>query len=121
MLPKTLLDIKNKKLFIILWVFIIIFVGCTQKTELLPLAKNIKVLYEKPQNCILLGREIGQKIDTMNSMSLLELRESALNDLKNKTSILMGDTLHILNMEKGWNAFWEGNEYLIEGEIYKCE
>ena len=36
----------------------------------------------------------------MGSMSLLELRESSFNDLKNKASRLDGDTLYILNMEK---------------------
>lgn len=102
-------------------ILLAVFIACTPKTELLPKAKDITTLYEKPKNCKLLGREIGQKIDTMGSMSLLELRESALNDLKNKTSRLGGNALYILNMEKGWNSFWDTNEYLIEGEIYKCE
>lgn len=69
----------------------------------------------------MLSQEIGQKIDTFDSMSLLDLRESALNDLKNKSATLGGDTLYILNMGKGWNLFWDSQEYLVEGEVYKCE
>ncbi|MGI0440323.1 DUF4156 domain-containing protein [Helicobacter himalayensis] len=73
------------------------------------------------EGCMLLGKEIGHKTDTLDSMSLLDLRESALNDLKNKSLALGGDTLHILHMEKGWNFFWYSREYLIEAEVYKCE
>ncbi|HJF82533.1 DUF4156 domain-containing protein [Helicobacter pullorum] len=101
--------------------FALIFVACTPKTQLLSQAYNIEVVYEKPLQCKALGREIGQKVDTMGSMSLLELRESTLKDLKNKVSKLNGDTLYILNMEKGWNSFWDSMEYLIEGEIYECK
>lgn len=81
---------------------------------------KLYLFYEKPQNCKFLGREIGQKIDTWGSTSLLNLRESAINDLKNKAANLGGDTLLILNMEKGWNSTWGVGEYLVEGEIYKC-
>ncbi|RDU59000.1 DUF4156 domain-containing protein [Helicobacter marmotae] len=98
-----------------------LLVGCTSKTHLLPQAKSINITNEKPKDCRLLGQEVGQKIDTWSSMSLLDLRESALNDLKNKSATLGGDTLYILNMEKGWNSFWDSQEYLIEGEIYKCK
>ena len=79
-------------------------VACTSKTALLSEAASIKVMYEKPQNCEFLGREIGQKIDTWGSTSLLNLRESAINDLKNKVANLGGNTLLILNMEKGLNS-----------------
>lgn len=98
-------------------------VVCTPKTELLPQAYHIRTLsqYEKPQNCQFLGREIGQKVDTFGSTSLLNLRESAINDLKNKASNLGGDTLLILNMEKCWNSAWGIGEYLVEGEIYSCD
>lgn len=105
----------------LLFCFNIIFVACTPKTQLDPKAYNINILYEKPLNCKILGREIGQKVDTMGSMSLLELRESSFNDLKNKASRLDGDTLYILNMEKGWNSFWDSTEYIIEGEVYSCK
>ncbi len=102
--------------------FALLCVACTSKTQLLPQARHIKTLpiYEKPQNCKFLGREIGQKIDTWGSTSLLNLRESAINDLKNKAANLGGDTLLVLNMEKGWNSTWGVGEYLVEGEIYKC-
>ncbi len=99
-------------------IFLALFVGCTPKTELLPETKNIKTLYEKPRDCVLLGKEIGHKTDDL-AMSLLDLRESAVNDLKNKSLALEGDTLHILHMEKGWSFFWR--EYLIEAEVYKCK
>lgn len=94
--------------------FALLCVACTSKTQLLPQARHIKTLpiYEKPQNCKFLGREIGQKIDTWGSTSLLNLRESAINDLKNKATNLGGDTLLILNMEKGWNSTWGVGEYL---------
>lgn len=102
-------------------IFLALLTGCTSKTQLLPQAKSIKIINEKPRDCRLLGKEIGQKIDTFGSMSLLDLRESTLNDLKNKSATLGGDTLYILNMERGWNPFWDSQEYLIEGEIYKCQ
>lgn len=99
---------------------LLFFCGCTAKTQLLPEANHIKILDEKPKNCKFLGKEIGQKIDTMGSMSLLELRESALNNLKNKALKLDGNSLYISHTEKGWNAFWGEAEYLIEGEVYQC-
>lgn len=94
------------------------FIGCA--TKLLPQAESIVILYEKPQNCKLLGREIGQKIDSWGAMSLLGLRQSATNDLKNKAANLGGDTIFILNMEKGYNTIIGVPEYLIEGDIYNC-
>ena len=42
------------------------------------------------------------------------------NDLKNKAANLGGNTLLILNMEKGLNSTWGVGEYLVESEIYKC-
>lgn len=107
--------VKN---FVFATLFGCLCMACTPKTELLPQAYHIKTLsqYEKPQNCEFLGREIGQKVDTWGSTSLLNLRESAINDLKNKASKLGGDTLLILNMEKGWNSAWGAGEYLVEGE-----
>lgn len=105
-------------------VFAIIFgllcAACTIKTALLPNAASVEVVYEKPQDCEFLGREFGQKADAYGSLSLLSLRESAINDLKNKASTIDGDTLFILNMEKGYNSTWGVTEYLVEGEIYKC-
>lgn len=103
-----------------IFVFLLVFGGCTIKTQLLPEASNIKILDKQPKNCKVLGKETGQKIDTMGSMGLLELRESALNDLKNKAFKLGGNSLYILHTEKGWNSFWGGTEYLIDNEIYQC-
>lgn len=97
---------------------VLFFVGCA--TKLSPQAENIALLYEKPQNCRLLGREIGQKVDSWGAMSLLDLRQSATNDLKNKAASLGGDTIFVLNMEKGWNSLFGVPEYLVEGDIYKC-
>lgn len=54
-------------------------------------------------------------------MSLLDLRESALNDFKNKSVTLGGDTLIYIKYRKGRNSFWGSQEYLIEGEIYKYQ
>lgn len=96
----------------------LLFVGCA--TKLSPQAENIALLYEKPQNCKLLGREIGQKVDSWGAMSLLKLRQSAINNLKNKAANLGGDTIFILNMEKGLNSMLGAPEYLVEGDIYKC-
>lgn len=93
-------------------------VGCT--TSLLPEAENVIVSYEKPQNCKFIGREIGQAVN-LGFIGLLGLRQSATNDLKNKVVDLGGDTLHILNMEKGLNPIVGGSEYLIEGDIYFCD
>lgn len=100
--------------------FALLCVACTSKTALSSSATNIKVVYEKPQNCKLLGRESGHKIDKWGNLTLLELKESALNDLKNKVSKLSGNTLHILTNEKRDMSWTTWSEYLVEGEIYKC-
>lgn len=94
------------------------FVGCA--TKLLPQAESVALLYEKPQNCKLLGREMGQEVDSWGVMSLLSLRQSATNDLKNKAVSLGGDTIFVLNVEKGSNSIFGAPEYLIEGDIYEC-
>ena len=99
----------------------LIFVACTPTTKLSSQAKQISVVYEKPIECKMLGKETGQKVDVIGSMSLLKLRESALNDLKNKASNAGGNTLHITSMEKGWNSLWNATEYLVDGDIYECK
>ena len=94
-------------------------VACTSKTALLPEAVSLKVVYEKP-NCKLLGRESGHKVDKWGNLSLLEIKESALNELKNKAAKLGGDTLYIMSNEKRDLSLTSWSEYLVEGEIYKC-
>jgi hypothetical protein len=94
-------------------------VACTSKTALLPEATSVKVVYEKP-NCKLLGKESGHKVDKWGNLSLLEIKESALNELKNKAAKLGGDTLYVMSNEKRDLSLTSWSEYLVEGEIYKC-
>ena len=108
----------KKYTFVVLYA--LLCVACTSKTALLSDAASVKVVYEKPQNCGLLGRESGHKIDKWSNLTLLELKESALNDLKNKSLKLGGNTLYILTNESRSMSWTTWSEYLIEGEIYKC-
>lgn len=83
------------------------------KTKLSPQAENIVLLYEKPQNCKLLGREIGHKANSWGTMSLLGLKKSATKKLKKKAANLGGDTIFVLHIDNAESG------YLIEGDFYK--
>ena len=55
----------------------------------------------------------------MKKYTFVALCALLCNDLKNKAANLGGNTLLILNMEKGLNSTWGVGEYLVESEIYK--
>lgn len=90
----------------------LLFVSCATNPS--PQIENIAVLYEKPQNCKLLGREIGHRANSWGAMSLLGLKKSATKKLKKKAANLGGDTIFVLHIDNAESG------YLIEGDIYKC-
>ena len=107
-------------------VFAIIFgllcAACASVTALISGAEDIYEVYEKPQNCEYLYRVEGEKIDRRGSLSLAQMRESAINDLKNKVagSELGGNTVHIVSNEKRDKDKKPRSEYLVVGDVYKC-
>lgn len=95
----------------------LIFVACV---ELSPEAQRIILANDKPQDCTLLGSEIGKIIDIAGAMSVSALMQGAENDLRQRAAKLGGDTLYILNADKNWNDALGGYEQIINGEVYKC-
>lgn len=104
-------------------IFGLLFAACSGVTELMGDAENIYEVYEKPQDCEYLYRVEGGKIDKNGKLSLAEMRESAINDLKNKVwgSELGGNTVHIVSHEKRDRTEKPRSEYLVVGDVYQCK
>lgn len=68
-------------------------------TPLLDEASVVQFAPNAPSNCVRLGEIQGYKRNTQGNLSLLELRNSAKNELKNKAYAMGADTLVIIGTD----------------------
>ncbi|MGX3010307.1 hypothetical protein ACWIUD_01915 [Helicobacter sp. 23-1044] len=95
----------------------VFFVACG---GLSPLAENILLLSEKPNDCKMLESAKGAIVDVSGAMSDAAMKEKAMNYLRERSVKVDGDALLILSAEKKWDYALGGWEMEIKGEIYKC-
>lgn len=113
------------------------------KTTITPLLDEASVVHfapNAPSNCIRLGEIQGYKRNTQGNLSLLELRNSAKNELKNKAYAMGADTLVIIGTDsisatdgfyatRSFYPYETGfyvpasypKEYLMDTIAYKCK
>lgn len=119
------------------------FVCACAKTTITPLLDEASVVHfapNAPSNCIRLGEIQGYKRNTQGNLSLLELRNSAKNELKNKAYAMGADTLVIIGTDsisatdgfyttRSFYPYETGfyvpasypKEYLMDAIAYKCK
>lgn len=119
------------------------FVCACAKTTITPLLDEASVVQfapNAPSNCIRLGEIQGYKRNTQGNLSLLELRNSAKNELKNKAYAMGADTLVIIGTDsisatdgfyatRSFYPYETGfyvpasypKEYLMDAIAYKCK
>lgn len=109
-------------------------------TPLLDEASVVQFAPNAPLNCIRLGEIQGYKRNTQGNLSLLELRNSAKNELKNKAYAMGADTLVIIGTDsisatdgfyatRSFYPYETGfyvpasypKEYLMDAIAYKCK
>lgn len=112
----------------------------TTITPLLDEASVVQFAPNAPSNCIRLGEIQGYKRNTQGNLSLLELRNSAKNELKNKAYAMGADTLVIIGTDsisatdgfyatRSFYPYETGfyvpasypKEYLMDAIAYKCK
>lgn len=113
------------------------------KTTITPLLNEASVVQfapNAPSNCVRLGEIQGYKRNTQGNLSLLELRNSAKNELKNKAYAMGADTLVIIGTDsisatdgfyatRSFYPYETGfyvpasypKEYLMDAIAYKCK
>lgn len=113
------------------------------KTTITPLLDEASVVHfapNAPSNCVRLGEIQGYKRNTQGNLSLLELRNSAKNELKNKAYAMGADTLVIIGTDsisatdgfyatRSFYPYETGfyvpasypKEYLMDAIAYKCK
>lgn len=113
------------------------------KTTITPLLDEASVVHfapNAPSNCVRLGEIQGYKRNTQGNLSLLELRNSAKNELKNKAYAMGADTLVIIGTDSisATDGFYATRsfcpyetgfyvpasypkEYLMDAIAYKCK
>lgn len=119
------------------------FMCACAKTTITPLLDEASVVHfapNAPSNCIRLGEIQGYKRNTQGNLSLLELRNSAKNELKNKAYAMGADTLVIIGTDsisatdgfyatRSFYPYETGfyvpasypKEYLMDAIAYKCK
>ena len=119
------------------------FVCACAKSSITPLLDEASVVHfapNAPSNCIRLGEIQGYKRNTQGNLSLLELRNSAKNELKNKAYAMGADTLVIIGTDSisATNGFYATRsfypyetgfyvpasypkEYLMDAIAYICK
>lgn len=109
-------------------------------TPLLDEASVVQFAPNAPSNCVRLGEIQGHKRNTQGNLSLLELRNSAKNELKNKAYAMGADTLVIIGTDSisATDGFYATRsfypyetsfyvpasypkEYLMDAIAYKCK
>lgn len=112
----------------------------TTITLLLDEASVVQFAPNAPSNCVRLGEIQGYKRNTQGNLSLLELRNSAKNELKNKAYAMGADTLVIIGTDSisATDGFYATRsfypyemgfyvpasypkEYLMDAIAYKCK
>lgn len=78
----------------------VLLCGCTKPTLLLPEAKHIAIVHEKPKDCELIGEVDGYKKNSWENLNLKQVRDSARNDIKNNAYAMGADTIHIVGEDK---------------------
>lgn len=122
------------------FVALILLCGCTKPTLLMPEAKHIVIVHEKPKDCELIGEVDGYKKNATKHLNLKQVRDSARNDIKNNAYTMGADTIHLIGEDKltstggvitGTSASFTGSNYFsstevakeihIHGFAYKCK
>ncbi|RDU73174.1 DUF4156 domain-containing protein [Helicobacter aurati] len=70
------------------------------QTTLLQEAQHIVIVYEKPDNCKMLGEVDGFKKNTWGGLDLKQIKDSAKNDMKNNASAMGADTIFVVSEDK---------------------
>ena len=119
-----------------------LFSGCTSTAVITPLAYGanaVQIATSEPSHCVRVGEVMGYKKNTNAALSLLDLRISAKNELKNQAYALGADTIVIIGTDttssgggyyatRGFHPYDMGfyvpnsypKEYVMDAVAYKC-